>query len=174
MSASCQLEDLIHGGSITEQSAPYTDALTYTLAKMARSGFMTFERSQRTFWSAVMPRLRSRLLSQCCEMRPVQLWQEISTSLSAGDFRTFVLGLLSALEESLAKEGTSKNIKRASMLLERIIGLVRDQNDRIFAVAIRGVFLSRAWDSTIARVLVSWSMNSDQTGTTGKFLNISV
>lgn len=156
LSISRQYERLVHDVSLDTEPAQKSESLVYGLSKIVRSGFMTFEPGQSTFWSAILPQLRRRMLAKTCHKEIIRLWQDTTASLTMADFRTFVLSYTSAVEEWLATNQTPKTIKQATMLLQRIVGPAIPSDDRMFAVAIRGVLLSKAWSPAIGRVLVGW------------------
>lgn len=162
-----QFEKLVHSVSHSTGPAVDANALSYALSKLARSGFMSFENSRTTFWPAIYPSLRRRLLSR--KQKPeVDLWQRTIASLSTADFRTFASSLLSYLNDNIGESPSSVSVKQSAVLLSRLFGLVEFDDERMWTTVIKGIFLSKAWNPSMARILSSWIDAAGQAANKGQ------
>lgn len=170
VSLSRQVEQLIYDVSLEADPAFYMPGLSYAVAKMARSGFMAFDTARKSFWLAILPKLKHRVLSPSYDQRLGQLWQAITADVSTADFRTLVLGLVSAIEDAIEHNVTPNQIKAASILLIRLLGRAMVDDGRTFPTAVRGVLLFKAWKPATARMLVIWISQSDGSDNPGSFV----
>lgn len=169
VSLSRQLEQVMCATSLEAKANLCLPGLSYAIAKIARSGFMGFDKGHTSFWSAILPKLKHRLLSSSYKQQIGQLWQAVTADLSTADFRTFFLSLISALDDGNGHEAIPREIKQASVLLTRLIGGAQVDDGRAFPIAIRGVLLARAWKSSMARILVLWIKGSENSGNPCEF-----
>lgn len=169
-----QFEKLQHNASLSAGPAADANALSYALSKLARSGFMNFENGRTTFWPAIYSTLRCRLLSKTQPPDLIDLWQRTIASLSTADFRTFASSLLSYLNGNICESPSSMSVKQSAVLLSRLFGLVELDDERMWTTVIKGIFLSKAWNPSIARILSSWIDADGQAANKGQIQVLSL
>lgn len=157
ISLSRQFETQVYATSNSQGSATARDALVYGLGKIARSGFMNHEQGRTTFWPAIMPVLRRHLLAKTCSKDLIEIWQQMVASLSTTDYRTCVSSLMASMSESLNAADDARSVRRASVMMSRILGPVTTDNERLWSTTIKGVFLSKFWSPPVARTLSLWA-----------------
>lgn len=159
INASRQMEKIITSVSIGSWATTQVEALAYALGKIAKSGFMTFDKGHTTFWTAIMPSTRRSLLSPSRKVDTECIWQAVSAALSSSDFRTFSGSLLAFLEDNVksSSEASAKGIAQASKLVESILGPLNRLDSSLWQLLVKKVFLVRAWQPCIAQILVSLS-----------------
>jgi hypothetical protein len=151
-----QFEQLVSNASKQVTSDIPVQALTYGLAKIVRSGFMAFESSQATFWSAVAPRLRIKLLSRSADNTLSRTWQSTIAALPSTSLDAFLTSLIAYEDSQLGNNPTSKQIKQAAMLFRRLLGQLNVKNESIWRACLPKAFLSRVWSPSMPRVTVAW------------------
>lgn len=143
-----------------------SDAISFLLGRIIRSGYMQLAPALLSFWPAVWSSLRIALLSnEKSGLAPNTRWQGVLHSLTTPDLSTFASTMLQYMQATMPTNASSRDVKRNASVLHRMLGDANPENDLIWDLVIRTVCIKgQHWDERVARVLVTWVALSQRDG----------
>lgn len=148
-------------------------SLTHLVTKMINVGLFLstaiLAPSQTSFFAMTLSTIRTRFQTLSGNHLEIysKLWIDVWESLPITLLSTVYTSLFTNL--TLIPDGfdTSSEcrglVKREARFVSRLIGFLEDDGDEKWQ-SITSVLLTRKWDITIARILVTWAAISDENG----------
>lgn len=148
-------------------------SLTLLVTKMINIGLFpstsTLAPSQTSFFAVTLSTIRTRFetLSGTHLEAYSKLWIDLWDSLPITLLSTVYTSLftnLSLIPDSFDTSSECRGlVKREARFVSRLFGFLEDEEDERWQSA-TSVLLTRTWDITIARILVTWAAISDENG----------
>lgn len=156
---------LISASSVERNEPSTQQAFAYVMRKLARSGFLTPTTRGQSFWKAVMPTLRSSLLSQPNPPSQSRSWQSVMQAMTTQDLASISASLFLYVDSHHPSTSgdVRRTVQRDAILICRFLGQLKEDRPDLWDVVVTKTLLQAArYTPFMARVLVAWAMQTSQ------------